>query len=229
MTESRGETGGGRTTLDAMQEKLRELGIEVDLTGDVETCCSSEGKVKMVCVGPGLSDSVREMSESPRDQVVMVRVDEATSEAIDAWVETGAVKSRSEAARCSSVRDSRFAPTSSSDCAVRSERSRRRRNACDDRRARSSVAVRTSPIPIEEGHHDGERMPTLSTRSSPSPPDFVGFLCRGSDPFAAPRPAAPRRARGGGEAPACTSSQVVTAGRGRAVRVGGGAELRAGR
>ena len=36
--------------------------------------------------------------EAPRDQVVMVRVDAETSEALDAWVETGAVKSRSEAA-----------------------------------------------------------------------------------------------------------------------------------
>jgi len=41
---------------------------------------------------------VREMEKNPRDQVVMVRVDEKTSQALDAWVETGAVKSRSEAA-----------------------------------------------------------------------------------------------------------------------------------
>ncbi len=41
---------------------------------------------------------MEEMGRSPRDQVVMVRVDSETSEALDAWVETGAVKSRSEAA-----------------------------------------------------------------------------------------------------------------------------------
>jgi Arc/MetJ-type ribon-helix-helix transcriptional regulator len=52
----------------------------------------------MVCVAPGLGDSVREMGRTARDQVVMVRIDEKTSQALDEWVATGAVKSRSEAA-----------------------------------------------------------------------------------------------------------------------------------
>jgi hypothetical protein len=49
-------------------------------------------------VAPSLKKSVKEMGESNRDQVVMVRVDHETSKTLDAWVETGAVKSRSEAA-----------------------------------------------------------------------------------------------------------------------------------
>ena len=84
--------------LETIQEKLLEKGLKVDLTGDIEACCSPGGKVKMVCVAPGLGDSVRELGKCLRDQVVMVRVDEATSQALEDWVATGAVRSRSEAA-----------------------------------------------------------------------------------------------------------------------------------
>jgi len=86
--------------LENIQASLRDKGVHVDVACDAGACCDDEGspKVKVVCVAPGLSDSVREMGNTLRDQVVMVRVDEATSEALDAWVETGAVKSRSEAA-----------------------------------------------------------------------------------------------------------------------------------
>jgi len=55
-------------------------------------------KFKVVCVSPDLKDSVDEMAKSQRDNVVMVRVDEETRNKLDAWVEAGAVKSRSEAA-----------------------------------------------------------------------------------------------------------------------------------
>lgn len=55
-------------------------------------------RVKVVCMAPDLKDSVKEMGESSRDQVVMVRVDGETAKTLDAWVATGAVKSRSEAA-----------------------------------------------------------------------------------------------------------------------------------
>ena len=54
--------------------------------------------VKVVCVAPDLKSSAEEMSGKQRDQVVMVRVDEETRDCLDAWVKTGAVKSRSEAA-----------------------------------------------------------------------------------------------------------------------------------
>ncbi len=86
--------------LDEVRAKLRESGIDVNISAGAETCCGDEEspKVKVVCVAPGLRNSVREMGETARDQVVMVRVDEATSKSLDAWVETGAVKSRSEAA-----------------------------------------------------------------------------------------------------------------------------------
>ena len=41
---------------------------------------------------------MEELGRETRDQVVMVRVDEETSKTLDDWVQTGAVKSRSEAA-----------------------------------------------------------------------------------------------------------------------------------
>lgn len=86
--------------LGSIQQGLEEAGIGVDLSGDCTTWSwpKKSKRVKVVCVAPGLKDSVDEMGRSPRDQVVMVRVDTETSEALDAWVETGAVKSRSEAA-----------------------------------------------------------------------------------------------------------------------------------
>ena len=86
--------------LENIQEKLRERGIDIDVSGNMSMCCDGENgpKVKIVCVAPGLKESVEEMGKSSRDRVVMVRIDAETSESLDAWVETGAVKSRSEAA-----------------------------------------------------------------------------------------------------------------------------------
>lgn len=87
--------------LGSIQKGLEAAGIDVDLgSGDVKTWSwpKKSKRVKVVCVAPGLQESVDEMGRSPRDQVVMVRVDSETSDALDAWVETGAVKSRSEAA-----------------------------------------------------------------------------------------------------------------------------------
>jgi len=78
-----------------IQKNLEKLGIELETACDIQ----DEGKrVKCVVVAPSLKKSVKEMGESQRDQVVMVRVDHETSKTLDAWVETGAVKSRSEAA-----------------------------------------------------------------------------------------------------------------------------------
>ena len=54
--------------------------------------------VKVVFVAPDLQESVDAMNREQRDQVIMVRVDEATLRQLDAWVKTEAVKSRSEAA-----------------------------------------------------------------------------------------------------------------------------------
>jgi len=78
-----------------IEAQLREQGIDLEAI----TCADGQSpKVKVVCVAPDLQESVVELGKSPRDQVVMVRVDEETSAALDAWVESGAVRSRSEAA-----------------------------------------------------------------------------------------------------------------------------------
>ncbi|MEN8375098.1 MAG: hypothetical protein ABFS34_06570 [Gemmatimonadota bacterium] len=78
-----------------IQKKLNQAGLEVelpDLSGlDPMNC-------KMICMPFGLSASLREMARESRDNVVMVRVDDETVKSLDAWIETGAVKSRSEAA-----------------------------------------------------------------------------------------------------------------------------------
>ncbi len=104
--------------LDTVRAQLAKAGIEF------ESCCSpapgsakegeepSDGaggaggagggaarsKVKVVCVAPDLQQAVQELCGCSRDQVVMVRVDQETTTKLDIWVETGAVKSRSEAA-----------------------------------------------------------------------------------------------------------------------------------
>lgn len=86
--------------LGMVEEELGKVGLDIDLGTDasIKSWPKGDSRFKVVCVTPGLKDSVEEMGKSPRDQVVMVRVDSATSAALDAWVQIGAVKSRSEAA-----------------------------------------------------------------------------------------------------------------------------------
>lgn len=79
----------------AVEEALRQSGLDFDLP-DLSDLDPAECKV--VCVPLGLGDSLREMGKEARDQVVMVRVDDDTKQSLDAWVATGALKSRSEAA-----------------------------------------------------------------------------------------------------------------------------------
>jgi Arc/MetJ-type ribon-helix-helix transcriptional regulator len=82
-----------------IREKLGKLGIDLkNLAEEVEGTEGSGPRVRVVCVTPDLKESVEAMGKSPRDQVVMVRVDEESAQKLDAWVETGAVRSRSEAA-----------------------------------------------------------------------------------------------------------------------------------
>ncbi|RMH20315.1 MAG: hypothetical protein D6696_08465 [Acidobacteria bacterium] len=81
-----------------IQQRLKERGIDVDLGEGFDLFGGRGAGVKVVCVAPDLKDSVEEMGRKPRDQVVMVRVDEETLKSLDDWVATGAVKSRSEAA-----------------------------------------------------------------------------------------------------------------------------------
>jgi fructose-1,6-bisphosphatase/sedoheptulose 1,7-bisphosphatase-like protein len=59
--------------------------------GDLADCT-------VMCLAGDMRSTVAEMGRMSRDQVVMVRIDEDTKKALDDWVETGAVKSRSEAA-----------------------------------------------------------------------------------------------------------------------------------
>ena len=80
----------------AIRSQLLEQGIDLDALacGKADT----SGPVKIVCVAPSMRASVDALGTAARDQVVMVRVDADTLGDLDAWVETGAVKSRSEAA-----------------------------------------------------------------------------------------------------------------------------------
>ncbi len=77
-----------------IKEELEASGIDLD------TDCGDESgsPIKVFCMAGGLSDSLKEMGETARDQVLMVRTDEETTKKLDAWLETGAFKSRSEAA-----------------------------------------------------------------------------------------------------------------------------------
>jgi Arc/MetJ-type ribon-helix-helix transcriptional regulator len=81
--------------LSMINEELKKEGIDLKKLGED---CLSGLPLKMVFVASDLDDSLREMGEETRDQVVMVRIDDETTESLDDWVETGAVKSRSEGA-----------------------------------------------------------------------------------------------------------------------------------
>lgn len=78
-----------------ISEALEGHGIEfrVGLTGDDDLA-----NCTVMCLTGDMKTTVAEMGRSSRDQVVMVRIDEETLENLDLWIETGAVKSRSEAA-----------------------------------------------------------------------------------------------------------------------------------
>ena len=79
----------------SIRDELKSKGIDLD-----SGCCEADpdAPLRVVCMSGGLSDSLKEMGQTARDQVVMVRVDDETSKKLDHWVETGAFKSRSEAA-----------------------------------------------------------------------------------------------------------------------------------
>ena len=81
--------------LSMLGEQLKKQGIDLKKLSED---CLSGFPFKVVCVTSDLEDSLREMGEETRDQVVMVRIDDETTENLDDWVETGAVKSRSEGA-----------------------------------------------------------------------------------------------------------------------------------
>lgn len=82
--------------LELIREKLLAQGVDLDAL-----CAAPKagaGAPRVVVVGADLRQTAEQLSSTTRDQVVMVRVDEETSRDLDAWVETGSLKSRSEAA-----------------------------------------------------------------------------------------------------------------------------------
>jgi len=80
--------------IDQISKTLEEHGIDfrIAMAGDNLANCT------VMCLTGDMKTTVAEMGRASRDQVVMVRVDEETKHDLDAWVETGAVKSISEAA-----------------------------------------------------------------------------------------------------------------------------------
>lgn len=80
-----------------VSEKLEKLEIQLPDLERIFEEVEKNANVR-VRVTPDFKKSVNEMGRATRDQVVMVRIDKDTREALDAWVATGAVKSRSEAA-----------------------------------------------------------------------------------------------------------------------------------
>jgi len=78
-----------------LEGRLQSVGVDLK---DLEVEVSLAEGIQVLCVTPDLGERVREMGESPRDHTVMVRVDEDTRNKLDSWVETGGVRSRSEAA-----------------------------------------------------------------------------------------------------------------------------------
>ncbi len=81
--------------LSMLGEQLKKQGIDLKTLSED---CLSGSPLKVVCVASDLKDSLRELGEETRDQVVMVRIDDETTNSLDDWVETGAVRSRSEGA-----------------------------------------------------------------------------------------------------------------------------------
>jgi hypothetical protein len=90
----------GSSIWERVRSELHAAGIDLETIGvGLEELGGKVGRaVKVVLVAPDLQQTVEEMNREQRDQVLMVRVDEATLRQLDAWVKTEAVKSRSEAA-----------------------------------------------------------------------------------------------------------------------------------
>ena len=74
---------------------LKDHGIDfrIGLAGDDDLA-----NCTVMCLTGDMKTTVAEMGRAARDQVVMVRIDEDTSDTLDLWIATGAVRSRSEAA-----------------------------------------------------------------------------------------------------------------------------------
>lgn len=79
----------------ALCDQLSQQGVDLERLACDE---STAVPLKVVCVDASMRDSLEAIGLAPRDQVVMVRVASETLQKLDAWVESGAVRSRSEAA-----------------------------------------------------------------------------------------------------------------------------------
>ena len=118
-----------------IRDQLESCGVDLEALG----CFGQDGtsmKMKVVCIADDLRSSLDALGKSARDQVLMVRVDKDTVEELDAWVETGAMKSRSAAAAFFireglQVRSSEFGELKSAVDAV-AEAKARLRNAARD-------------------------------------------------------------------------------------------------
>lgn len=78
-----------------MRKELSRCGVDL---GELGLDAVDASNIRVVCVAPDLTQSVAALGQTARDQVVMVRLDQETTKKLDGWVETGAVRSRSEAA-----------------------------------------------------------------------------------------------------------------------------------
>jgi hypothetical protein len=98
--EAHAEDESSRRLASRIKESLAGAGITLENLGELTALCGDAASraVKVVAVPLGLREGIDKLNTNPRDRVVMVRVDKDTSEALDAWVQTGALKSRSEAA-----------------------------------------------------------------------------------------------------------------------------------
>lgn len=76
-------------------EQLRSQGVDLTSLACGDDC---DTPMRVVCLTASVGDSLHEMGRSTRDHVIMVRVDSETAAKLDAWVGTGAMRSRSEAA-----------------------------------------------------------------------------------------------------------------------------------
>ena len=81
-----------------MFEAIRRELSDLDIDFDFQPGQFDAARIKAFAFIPELIDSLKEMASAPRDQVVMVRLDEDSVRELDDWVKAGAVKSRSEAA-----------------------------------------------------------------------------------------------------------------------------------
>ncbi len=81
-----------------VKSKLKDQGIGIENL--LETLANvDETDIKVICAAEGdLGASIEELTGMNRSEVVMVRVDEETDRKLSMWVETDAVKSKSEAA-----------------------------------------------------------------------------------------------------------------------------------